>query len=112
MAGFQVAIDGPAGSGKSTISKLIADRLKMTHMDTLAMHGEVTLIAIEKGIDLNDESQYDFLETIKISYQDDHIYVDDRNVEDEIRGKEVTKNVSLVSSFPYVRRKMVHLQKM
>src|SRR5690606_8733630 len=111
MAGFQVAIDGPAGSGKSTISKLVADRLKMTHIDTGAMYRAVTLIAIEKGIDLNEESQYDFLETIKISYHDDHIYVDDRNVEDEIRGKEVTKNVSLVSSFPYVRRKMVHFQK-
>ncbi|MBN3490563.1 (d)CMP kinase [Acholeplasma equirhinis] len=112
MAGFQVAIDGPAGSGKSTISKLIADRLKMTHIDTGAMYRAVTLIAIERQIDLNDESQYLFLESIRISYHDDHIYVDNRNVEEEIRTKEVTKNVSLVSSFPYVRRKMVELQKM
>jgi len=111
MAGFQVAIDGPAGSGKSTISKLIADKLKMTHIDTGAMYRAVTLLAIEKNIDLNDETQYDFLESTKISYHDDHIYADDRNVENEIRGKEVTKLVSLVSSFPYVRKKMVELQK-
>lgn len=111
MAGFQVAIDGPAGSGKSTISKLIADQLNMTHIDTGAMYRAVTLLAIEKQIDLNVEASYDFLETIEISYHDDHIYIDNRNVESEIRSKAVTNNVSLVSSFPYVRKKMVELQK-
>ncbi len=111
MAGFQVAIDGPAGSGKSTISKLIADQLNMTHIDTGAMYRAVTLLAIEKNIDLNVESNYDFLESIEISYHDDHIYIDQRNVESEIRSKAVTNNVSLVSSFPYVRKKMVELQK-
>ncbi|VEU82564.1 (d)CMP kinase [Acholeplasma hippikon] len=111
MAEFQVAIDGPAGSGKSTISKLIADKLKMTHIDTGAMYRAVTLIAIEKNIDLNDEKAYEFLESIYISYEHDRILVNDRDVTEEIRSKEVTNNVSLVSSFPYVRRKMVDLQK-
>lgn len=111
MAEFQVAIDGPAGSGKSTISKLIADKLKMTHIDTGAMYRAVTLIAIESHIDLNDEKAYDFLESIEISYKEDKIFVNDRDVTEEIRSKEVTNNVSLVSSFPYVRRKMVDLQK-
>ncbi|WP_162146798.1 (d)CMP kinase [Acholeplasma granularum] len=111
MAGFKVAIDGPAGSGKSTISKMIAKELGMTHVDTGAMYRAVTLLAIERRINLNDESQYDFLETIQISYHDDQIYVDNRIVEDDIRSKEVTENVSLVSSFPYVRKKMVDIQK-
>lgn len=111
MAGFQVAIDGPAGSGKSTISKFIADRLKMTHIDTGAMYRAVTLLAIENNIDLNNEEEYKFLEDVTISYHDDHIYIGERNVEEEIRSRDVTNNVSLVSSFPYVRKKMVDLQK-
>ncbi len=110
MAGFQVAIDGPAGSGKSTISKQIAHKLGMTHIDTGAMYRAVTLLAIEKKIDMQDESQYHFLEYIQITYKDDHIYVDDRIVEKEIRSKAVTDNVSLVSSFPYVRKKLVEIQ--
>jgi cytidylate kinase/small subunit ribosomal protein S1 len=110
MAGFQVAIDGPAGSGKSTISKQIAHKLGMTHIDTGAMYRAVTLLAIEKKIDMQDESQYQFLESVQITYKDDHIYVDERIVEKEIRSKAVTDNVSLVSSFPYVRRKLVEIQ--
>ena len=111
MAGFQVAIDGPAGSGKSTISKLIADKLGMTHIDTGAMYRAVTLVALEKNINLEVEDEYSFLETISISYHNDQIFVDDKNVTELIRSKEVTNNVSLVSSFPYVRKKMVDLQK-
>lgn len=111
MAGFQVAIDGPAGSGKSTISKLIADKLRMTHIDTGAMYRAVTLLALEKKIDLNNEESYDFLESIVISYENDKIFINSRNVTEEIRSKDVTNNVSLVSSFPYVRKKMVDLQK-
>ncbi|CDR31070.1 Cytidylate kinase [Acholeplasma oculi] len=111
MAVFQVAIDGPAGSGKSTISKIIAHRLGMTHIDTGAMYRAVTLLAIENKIDLNDEASYRFLESAKISYHKDHIYIDDRLVEADIRGKLVTENVSLVSSFPYVRKKLVEIQK-
>lgn len=110
MAGFQVAIDGPAGSGKSTISKQIAHKLGMTHIDTGAMYRAVTLLAIEKKIDMQDESQYKFLELVQITYKDDHIYVDERIVEKEIRSKAVTDNVSLVSSFPYVRKKLVEIQ--
>jgi len=110
MAGFQVAIDGPAGSGKSTISKQIAHKLDMTHIDTGAMYRAVTLLAIENQIDLNDEAQYYFLENVNITYKDDHIYVDNRIVEKEIRSKAVTDNVSLVSSFPYVRKKLVEIQ--
>lgn len=111
MSGFKLAIDGPAGSGKSTISALIAKKLSWTHIDTGAMYRAVTLQAIELGIDLNDEASYRFLETTNIHYDFDKIYIDDRDVTEAIRSEGVTQNVSLVSSFPYVRKKLVDLQK-
>ncbi len=110
MSGFKLAIDGPAGSGKSTISATIARRLGWTHIDTGAMYRAVTLEAIELGIDLNDESAYQFLESIRIHYDENRIYIDDRDVTEDIRSNAVTSNVSLVSSFPYVREKLVELQ--
>ncbi len=111
MSGFKLAIDGPAGSGKSTISATIAHRLGWTHIDTGAMYRAVTLEAIELGIDLEDESSYQFLESMVVHYDADKIYIDDRDVTEDIRSSAVTSNVSLVSSFPYVRQKLVELQK-
>ncbi len=111
MPGFKLAIDGPAGSGKSTISSLIAKKMGWTHIDTGAMYRAVTLQAIELGIDLNDERAYSFLETSYIHYDYDKIFINQRDVTEDIRTDAVTKNVSLVSSFPYVRRKLVDLQK-
>lgn len=110
MSGFKLAIDGPAGSGKSTISKRIAQTLGWTHIDTGAMYRAVTLEALELGIDLHDSSQYLFLETMQIRYENNAIFINDRDVTEDIRNHNVTKNVSLVSSLPYVRRKMVELQ--
>jgi len=110
MSGFKLAIDGPAGSGKSTISKLIATRLGWTHIDTGAMYRAVTLEAINLGIDLEQESSYLFLESIHIHYDSDKIFIGNDDVTEDIRDNKVTQNVSLVSSFPYVRRKMVELQ--
>jgi cytidylate kinase len=110
MPGYKLAIDGPAGSGKSTISSLIAKKLGWTHIDTGAMYRAVTLLAIELGIDLSDEASYRFLETFNIHYDLDHIFINERDVTEDIRSDKVTKNVSLVSSFPYVRKKLVDLQ--
>jgi len=111
MPGYKLAIDGPAGSGKSTISSLIAKKLGWTHIDTGAMYRAVTLQALELGINLNEEAQYRFLETSTIHYDFDRIYINDRDVSEAIRTEAVTNNVSLVSSFPYVRKRLVELQK-
>ncbi len=110
MPGYKLAIDGPAGSGKSTISSLIAKKLGWTHIDTGAMYRAVTLKAIELEVDLEDEASYEFLESIFIHYDQDKIFIDNRDVSEAIRRDEVTSNVSLVSSFPYVRKKMVDRQ--
>jgi cytidylate kinase len=111
MSGFKLAIDGPAGSGKSTISSLIAQKLGWTHIDTGAMYRAVTLLALELNIDMNHEDAYTFLENVKIHYDHNKIFINHRDVTESIRGSSVTKNVSLVSSFPYVRRKLVEIQK-
>ena len=110
MKVFHVAIDGPAGSGKSTISSLIANKLKWTHIDTGAMYRAVTLCALNLKVNLNDEESYKFLEDTVISYTNEQILLNGIDVSEEIRSEEVTNNVSLVSSFLYVREKMVHLQ--
>jgi cytidylate kinase len=75
------------------------------------MYRAVTLKAIELGVDLNLEASYRFLETTIVHYDFDKIFIDDRDVTEAIRSEAVTNNVSLVSSFPYVRKKLVDLQK-
>lgn len=110
MKVFHVAIDGPAGSGKSTISSLIANKLGWTHIDTGAMYRAVTLCALNLKVNLKDETSYNFLENTIISYTNEKILLNGVDVSIEIRSDQVTNNVSLVSSFPYVREKMVTLQ--
>ncbi len=110
MKKFQVAIDGPAGSGKSTISKLVAKDVKFNHIDTGAMYRAVTLEALKNKINIEDESQYSFLKTINVEYINDAIYLNGVNVSEEIRTKRVTDNVSAVSRLKVVRDEMVNLQ--
>lgn len=111
MPGFKVAIDGPAGSGKSTISKRVAERLNLIHIDTGAMYRAITYYAIKHGYDLDQESSYQFMESIKVSYKKERIFIDELDVTDKIRTDAVTRNVSKVSSFPYVRKILVQIQK-
>ncbi len=111
MPGFKVAIDGPAGSGKSTISKRVAKQLNLTHIDTGAMYRAITYMALEKKINLDDEESYKFMEDVKVRYEKERIYVNDLDVTSLIRSDLVTRNVSKVSSFPYVRKILVQIQK-
>jgi len=110
MKNFQVAIDGPAGSGKSTISKMVCDRIGFTHIDTGAMYRAVTLEALNLGVDLEREESYKFLDDIKIVYNDDKIYLNGKPVGREIRSTRVANNVSTVAKMPVVRTNMVKLQ--
>ncbi|MGI6782060.1 MAG: (d)CMP kinase [Acholeplasmataceae bacterium] len=108
--GFKLAIDGPAASGKSTISSRLAKRLGWTHIDTGSMYRAVTLIALERKLDLELESSYDFVKDLDIKYHDGKMLVNGRDVSVEIREPIVNDNVSLVSSFSKVRRALVALQ--
>ena len=111
MNNFVVAIDGPAGSGKSSISKIVAKRLGFTHLDTGAMYRAVTLEALKRGINLENENEYDFLDNISIIYKNDITYLNGKDVSKEIRTEEVTNNVSTPSKIKKVRDKMVHFQR-
>ena len=110
MDSFQVAIDGPAGSGKSTISKKVCNILGFVHIDTGAMYRAVTLEALNSGLDLEDPNSYDFLDEITIIYENDKILLNGKSVGREIRSTRVADNVSTVAKMAVVRHKMVELQ--
>ena len=108
--GWQIAIDGPAASGKSTISKLLANKLGFQYLDTGAMYRAVTLKALNSKINLENEEEYSFLENTTIEFIDNKIHLDGVDVSKEIRTLEVTNNASLVAKFGYVRSKLVAMQ--
>ncbi len=111
MQEFHVAVDGPAGSGKSTICDIVAKELNLIHIDTGSMYRAITYIALENKINLDDEESYDFVKNVKIIYKDNKIFANGIDVTEKIRSKEVTNNVSKVSSFPKVRKHLVKLQR-
>ena len=110
MDNFKVAIDGPAGSGKSTISKKVCDLLGFSHIDTGAMYRAVTLEALNRGIDLEDNDAYGFLDTVSIKYENNKILLNGKSVGREIISTRVAEYVSVVAKMPVVRYKMVELQ--
>lgn len=107
-----IAFDGPAGSGKSTIAKIISEKLGITYLDTGAMYRAVTLYFLENNVDFNDENQVKInLEKIELEFINDKLYLNNKDVSVQIREKNVNDNVSLVSAIRIVREKMVDLQR-
>jgi cytidylate kinase len=112
-----IAIDGPAASGKSTTARLVAERLGYTYIDTGAMYRAVTLAILRAGIDPADREAVERLAseiTIHLERADDgalHTYLGDQDVSAAIRSSEVTATVSLISSYPGVRSRLVEIQK-
>lgn len=112
---INIAIDGPAGAGKSTIAKLVAEQLQFIYIDTGAMYRALTYYAIQNGFDMDDgKSLAEALNrcSIKLSYESNglQIYVNERNVTEDIRTDLVSNHVSKVASHKDVRRKMLQLQ--
>ncbi len=111
-----VAIDGPAGSGKSTAARGLAERLGFTYLDSGAMYRAFTWKVCNSGADFSDKEGLSKLlkETrIKIDCSADgtEVFVDGVNVTTEIRHQSITKNIHHVSSLEFVREKMVELQR-
>ena len=106
-----IAIDGPAGSGKSTIAKLIAEDLGLVYLDTGAMYRLVTLKALNDGILGNLDKIIKMLDNLNIDIKENGFYLDDIDVSEEIRKPVVSENVSDIAAIREVREKMVDLQR-
>ena len=90
-----IAIDGPAGSGKSTISKEISEELGITYLDTGAMYRLFTLKVLKEGISFNESEKIrDLLENLNINIENDRFYLDGEDVTEKIRTYQVSDNVS------------------
>ena len=111
-----VAIDGPAGSGKSTVAHAVAERRQLTYLDTGAMYRSVTLRCLREGVDLADEKAVAAVATAaRIEFgageKGQTVLLDGADVTADIRTPEVDRNVSVVSAVPAVREVMVALQR-
>src|SRR6056297_3004341 len=112
-----IAIDGPAGAGKSTIAKKLAQRLNYRYLDTGAMYRAVTWYVINNGIEISNKQKIsEVIKNIKISFTTDNngntsIYINDKNITNEIRKNIIDKNVSDVAKISQVRNEMVKIQK-
>lgn len=110
-----VAVDGPAGTGKSTVSRGLARALGARYLDTGAMYRIATLAVLRSGVDLSDPDAIAAGADVPISvgYDPDHDrdYLGGEDVSMEIRGDEVTRTVSAVSAVPAVRARLVGLQR-
>lgn len=108
---ISIAIDGPAGAGKSTIAKRISEILRIEYIDTGAMYRALTLKVL--NLNLNPKSSKDAISTLKtssIDFKDNHIYLDGTNVDKEIRNNIINKNVSYIARIKEVREGMVKTQ--
>ena len=116
MKSIQIAIDGPASSGKSTVAKIIAKQLGYTYLDTGAMYRSATFLALKNGIEVsNQEKIVELLESNPIRFGRNEngeqlVFVGECDVTLPIRDNQVTNNVSAVAALPLVREKLVHLQ--
>ena len=111
-----IAIDGPAGSGKSTTARLLAKKLNFIYLDSGAMYRAVTLYFLRNNIDLTNH--FDILSALdeinlKIDYKSSNfdVYIQNKNVNDAIRDEKININVSKISEISEIRKKMVELQR-
>lgn len=107
-----VAIDGPAGSGKGTVAKIIAKECNLTYIDTGAMYRAIALQIIRTNTSIEDENKIvEIALNSKIEFIDDKIYLNNEDVNNEIRTMEVTKIVSPISSIVKLREILVDMQR-
>jgi len=116
MSSFVITIDGPAASGKSTVARLLAERLGASFLDTGAMYRAVTLAAIEAGVDMSDEEKLlGVLDNRKFQFAVREgkmvICIDGLDVTEQIRRQEVTAKARYVASAAKLREKLVEMQR-
>jgi cytidylate kinase len=107
-----VTVDGPSGTGKSTVSKAVASRAGLPHLDTGAFYRAATLAALREGIDLADsDAVVDMVSGMSMDQDNGLMFLDGEDVSTEVRGERVTNAVSQVASHPEVRRILVSHQR-
>lgn len=112
-----VAVDGPAGAGKSTISKTVAKRLGLVYIDTGAMYRSVALYAVQNGVDVKNDREgvIALLDDIKINLESENgvqkVYLCGEDVSERIRMADISAGASAVAVIPEVRLKLVELQR-
>jgi cytidylate kinase len=116
MKNIVIAIDGPAGSGKSTVSKIVAKKLGIANLDTGAMYRAITYKLLKLGVSLDDvEEIKHVLQEIKISVEQKDtefiIFIDGEDVSKKIRSEYISANVNIVASIPEVRKKLREIQR-
>jgi len=116
MANLIITIDGPAASGKSTVARLLAERLGASFLDTGAMYRAVTLAALQAGVDMNNEEELlSILETSEFRFAVKEgkttVCIDGVDVTEQVRGSEVTTNARHIASSAKLRKKLVAMQR-
>src|SRR3989344_580586 len=111
-----IAIDGPVGVGKGTLAVRLAKKLGAQYLYTGGMYRALTLVCLMKKVDVSDEEKVlglfkKKLIEIKLTDLETRVFIEGKEITDEIFSSEVTKNVPVVASHPNVRREMVHWQK-
>ena len=114
--GFIVAVDGPAGSGKGSITQIVAERLNLVTIDTGAMYRSVTLAMLEQNVGIDDlDKIVEILKNIKIEFKEEEntkkVFLNRKDVTLKIRSKEVNEFVSPVSTIKIVREHLANLQR-
>ena len=108
-----ITIDGPAGARKSTIARLLAERLGYELLDTGAMYRSVAWSCLAKNIDMEDQDQIAFVARgVSIRFEDQTVYVNGTDATKAIRHPDVTRIASIVAAIPAVRERLVELQRM
>ncbi|PRR78887.1 Cytidylate kinase [Clostridium liquoris] len=107
-----VAVDGPAGAGKSTIAKVLAKRFNLMYIDTGAMYRGVTLLSKRNNVSPEDtDILCRLIKSLEMHFSNDRLIINGEDVSEEIRKPEISNNVSLYAAIPEVRELLVQLQK-
>ena len=106
-----IVIDGPAGSGKSSVSKIIADKLNINYLDTGSMYRMITYYFLKNNLSLDEASIINYIDEINISYTNNKLLLNNEDVEQFIRSNEINSNIGSIANSKTVREKMIELQR-
>jgi cytidylate kinase len=108
-----VTIDGPAGTGKSTVARMLAERLGFEFLNTGAMYRAVAYACLQQQLNLaNEQAVADVAGTLHILFSSNRLLLNEADVTEAIRGQDVTQSASIVAANPKVRRRLVELQRL